>query len=97
MSDATIIAIVGSITGLMSAAITAYFGYKIKNTTDTTLKHVNHAVIAQAKVYAASARLNAQLSSNPGYIKIADDADAALAALIKAQEQIDRGSKPPIA
>lgn len=91
MSDATIIAIVGAISSVTTATITAYFGYKIKKTTDTTLKHVNHAVIAQAKVYAASTRLNAELSQNPGYKKIADDAESVLADLIKAQAQIDGG------
>jgi hypothetical protein len=91
MTDAAIIAIVGAISGTASAIVTGYFGYKIKKTTDTTLKHVNHAVIAQAKVYAAAARLNAELSGNPGYKKIADDAEAVLADLIKAQAQIDRG------
>lgn len=93
MNDATVIAIVSSVTGLFSAAITGYFGYKIKKTTETTLKHVNHAVIAQAKAYAAATRLNADLSQNPGYKKIADDAEASLADLIKAQAQIDRGEK----
>ena len=93
MTDAAVIAIVGAVSGVFTAAITGYFGYKIKKTTDTTLKHVNHAVIAQAKSYAASTRLNAELSQNPGYKKIADDAEAALADLVKAQEQIDRGGK----
>jgi len=92
MSDATIVALFSSISTIFTTAIGGFFAYKIKKTTDTTLKHVNHAVIAQAKTYAAAARLNADLSGNPGYKRIADDAESTLADLIKAQAQIDRGN-----
>lgn len=100
MSDAAFIAVTTAITGIMVALVTSFFGYlnvrannQIKKTTETTLKHVNHQVIAQARTYAVAARLNAELSQNPGYKKIAEDAEAALAQLVKAQEQIDRGDK----
>ncbi len=96
MSDASVIAIVGSITGLISAAISGYFGYKIKQTADTTLQHVNHERIAQAQRYATSCRLSADLSGpsgNDAYKKLAEIAEAELNALIKAQAQIDRGGK----
>lgn len=99
MSDAVLIAIATATTSLIGTALTGYFGLQIvkankaiKKTTETTLQHVNHQVIAQAKNYATSTRLNAELSNNAGYRRIADDAQAALEALIKAQESIDQGS-----
>lgn len=101
MSEASVSAIISGLSALLSLALTGYFGLqtlKIKRTTETTLKHVNHEVIAQAKRYAASTRTTAEFSNNnPGYVRIADEAEAELQALIKAQEQIDRGEKSPIA
>lgn len=97
MSDASVIAIITGISAVFTAALTGYFGLqtlRIKQTTETTLKHVNHQVIAAAKQYAVSTRLNAELSQNPGYKQIAEDAESALGELIKAQEQIDRGEAP---
>lgn len=97
MSDAAIIAIISGTSALFTAALTGYFGLqtlKIKRTTETTLKHVNHQVIAQAKQYAVATRINAELSDNAGYKRIAEDAEAALQALIAAQAQIDQGENP---
>lgn len=91
------ISIATAITSLAGTFITGFFGLQIvrankaiKKTTEITLKHVNHQVIAQAKQYAVSARLNATLSKDAGYERIAKEAEAALAALIKAQAAIDR-------
>lgn len=101
MSDAVLIAIATGITSLVGTCVTGYFGLQIvranksiKKTAETTLQHVNHQVIAQAKNYAISTRLNAELSGNSGYKRIADDAQSALEALVKAQESIDRTPSP---
>lgn len=87
---------------LLGTVVTGYFGLQIvrsnnaiHKTTSTTLQHVNHARIEQQRLYALAARTNAELSSNPGYRKIAEDAEAVLAALVKSQESIDRGDKQP--
>jgi len=110
MSDQSVLQITLAVISLfgtiLTAVVTGYFGLQvvrankvIQKTTEVTLKHVNHAAIAQQKTYAISARMNATLlkgdqEKGPIFENIAKKAESDLMAMEHAQESIDRGKSP---
>lgn len=61
----------------------------LKVVTDTTHSLVNSAAIKMAKLYAVSARLNAHLTKDAGYVRIAEEAEKALAVMEATQDRVD--------
>lgn len=94
MSDTVLIALIGGAIGLAGTCFTAWMAYKIAQLTKlsaTTHSLVNHQAIAMAKLYAVACRTNANLTKDPGYIRVADEAEKSLADMVAAQNKVDTG------